>query len=113
MLSGISIILAFASAVAQVTADQVYDSTQTQAYANGAYGEVPSQTYRSRPDLTAPAVNIAVSKDGQADGYIFTNWEGSNCPRNMPYIMDNQGHMVWMPEDAYLTHVCNPITFRN
>lgn len=93
------------AAAPRVAADKVYGSSSTQAYANGNYGNIPSQSFYTRPDLTAPAVNIATSKAGQADGYLFTNWEGSQCPRSMPYIIDTNGHMVWMPEDAFLTHV--------
>lgn len=105
MLAGATTLLALAAAASMVAADKVYGPSSTSSYANGQYGDVPSQSFYSRPDLLAPAINVATSKEGQAPGLIFTNWEGSECPRNQPYITDSAGHMVWMPDSPYLTHV--------
>lgn len=90
--------LALCSAFHYALADIVYGEADTEAYAAGTYGVAPNQTFVSRPDLIAPAVNIAVSKPGQSSGYIFFGWAGSSCPRPAAVILDQEGKPVYISD---------------
>lgn len=100
-----TLLLTSAVAAPFVAAQQVYHNSS--AYESGAFGAAPSQTFVSRPDLIAPVVNLAVYQpDRLADGYIFFGWAGGGVERPSPIIMESDGSIVWIRDEALQTSVC-------
>src|SRR5829696_2609971 len=52
-------------------------------------------SFRSRPDLTPPAVEIATQAHGTAPGYIFVAPEKGSAGQGGSLIVDNSGEVVW------------------
>ncbi|KAM0814665.1 putative ASST-domain-containing protein [Seiridium cardinale] len=57
------------------------------------------RTYRSRPDLAPPHLNITVATSSQVEqGYLFIapySGKFQGTPQSGPYIVDNSGDLVW------------------
>ncbi len=73
------------------------NSQQTGGAGSAQSGEV--QTFRSRPDLSPPAVVVTREARETAPGYVFV------APKRGPgqdgtMIVDNSGQLVWFREDA-------------
>src|SRR5215204_1832426 len=52
-------------------------------------------SFRSRPDLSPPAVEIATQAHGTAPGYIFVAPEKGSAGQGGSLIVDNRGEVVW------------------
>src|SRR5829696_1150551 len=52
-------------------------------------------SFRSRPDLSPPAVEIATQAHGTAPGYIFVAPEKGSAGQGGSLIVDNSGEVVW------------------
>ncbi|MGI8858690.1 MAG: arylsulfotransferase family protein [Rubrobacteraceae bacterium] len=60
--------------------------------------DVPSsraQTFRSRPDLDPPAVNVTTRAHDIAPGYIFVATKMGGAGQGGPIILDDHGQVVW------------------
>ena len=65
--------------------------------------EGSAQSFRSRPDLHPPVVEVNVeARDDVAPGYIFVATK-KGAGQDGPMIMDNQGRLVWFSKDRYAT----------
>ncbi len=61
-----------------------------------------TQSFRSRPDLTPPSVEVNVRAQDTAPGYIFVAVKKGEGQDGL-MIVDNQGHLVWFSKDRYAT----------
>lgn len=61
-----------------------------------------TQSFRSRPDLTPPAVGINVQAHDTAPGYVFVAVKKGEGQDGL-MIMDNKGRLVWFSKDRYAT----------
>ena len=53
-------------------------------------------TFRSRPDLSPPAVEVVKqTDDGTASGYVFVAPEGGDAAQGGSMILDDRGQVVW------------------
>src|SRR5215212_3523646 len=52
------------------------------------------RSFRSRPDLSPPAVKVATQTPGTAPGYIFVAPKEGTA-QNGPMIVDDRGELVW------------------
>ncbi|KXT17395.1 hypothetical protein AC579_3853 [Pseudocercospora musae] len=71
----------------------------------------PLSSYFTRPQSMAPAVNVSISQDGQADGLIFLGPYGAQYTASGPRIYDKMGNLIWdgfgaIPANAHNVHVC-------
>jgi hypothetical protein len=79
-------------------------TTSQPAQPEGAvtYGSPPSSqrgvlTFRSRPDLSPPAVEVAKeARDDIAPGYIFVAPEKGGAGKGGSMIINNDGQPVWL-----------------
>lgn len=53
-----------------------------------------AQTFRSRPDLLPPEIEITTQPRGTSPGYIFST-PAKGPGQHGPMILDNQGQPVW------------------
>src|ERR671921_311906 len=60
------------------------------------------RTFRSRPELSPPAVVITAQARDTAPGYIFVAAK-KGAGQDGPMIVDNLGRLVWFSEDRYAT----------
>ncbi|KAH6660662.1 ASST-domain-containing protein [Truncatella angustata] len=67
------------------------------------------RTYRTRPDLAPPRLNITIPASPDVEqGYLFIapySWSEEGTPQSGPYIVDNTGELVWSGYGYF-----NPIT---
>ncbi|HWK26683.1 MAG TPA: arylsulfotransferase family protein [Solirubrobacter sp.] len=59
-----------------------------------AVGRGSVQSYRTRPDLTPPAVTVTTNKPGVAPGLVFLAPKAGRG-QDGPMIIDNAGRLVW------------------
>ena len=59
------------------------------------------KTFRSRPELSPPAVEINEGR-ATAPGYIFVAAK-KGAGQDGPMIVDDLGHLVWFSKDRYAT----------
>lgn len=52
-------------------------------------------TFRTRPDLRSPGVNVTIPPAGTAPGLVLSTPYGGNGHAGGPMIFDNAGHLVW------------------
>src|SRR5215212_11001079 len=69
-------------------------SPRTRAIASPAGGEQP-WAFRSRPDLSPPAVEVSKKARATAPGYIFLAPEKGDAGQGGSLIVDNEGQVVW------------------
>src|SRR5829696_6726499 len=65
-----------------------------------AYGPQPAPqlgawTFRSRPDLSPPAVEVTTQAHNTAPGHIFVSPEKGGAGEGGSLIVDNRGQVVW------------------
>lgn len=60
------------------------------------------RTFRSRPDLSPPAIEIHERARGSAPGYIFIAAK-KGAGQDGPMIVDDLGRPVWFSKDRYAT----------
>jgi hypothetical protein len=60
------------------------------------------KTFRSRPELSPPAVEINERARGTAPGYIFVAAK-KGAGQDGPMIVDDLGQLVWFSKDRYAT----------
>jgi hypothetical protein len=60
------------------------------------------QTFRSRPELKPPAIDVTTQADDTAPGYIFIASK-RGIGQDGPLIIDNLGQLVWFSKDRYAT----------
>jgi hypothetical protein len=60
------------------------------------------RSFRSRPDLSPPAVQITTRAHDTAPGYIFVAAK-KGAGQDGPMILDNLGRLVWFSKDRYAT----------
>ncbi|KAI0137058.1 ASST-domain-containing protein [Xylariales sp. AK1849] len=57
------------------------------------------RTYKSRPDLSPPRLNITLpATHGVEEGFLFVapySWNDDGTRQSSPYILDNEGDLVW------------------
>jgi len=65
---------------------------------------VPNEvrTFRSRPDLSPPGVEITEQTHDTAPGYIFVAAK-KGAGQDGPMIVDNLGRVIWFSKDSYAT----------
>lgn len=69
---------------------------ESAAYAQGSYGKGPNQTFISRPDLHAPAINILSHQPGRtAAGYYLLDYMGNAPQMPGPVLLDQEGNIVY------------------
>jgi hypothetical protein len=60
---------------------------------------VADRTYKSRPDLSPPRLNVTIPATAQVEaGYLFVAPYSANehgTPQSAPYILGNDGDLVW------------------
>src|SRR5215203_3116056 len=61
--------------------------------------------FRSRPDLSPPAVEVTIPAQGTAPGYIFVAPEAGGAAQGGSLILDDSGQVVWFRS---LRHPINP-----
>ena len=61
--------------------------------------EVAPLTFRSRPDLLPPVMEITVPAEGTAEGYVFLGARVDNG-QSGAMILDNSGEIVWFDRPA-------------
>src|SRR5829696_4491334 len=61
--------------------------------------------FRSRPDLSPPAVEVATQAQGTAPGHVFVAPEGGGAGQGGSMIFDDRGQVVWFRS---LRHPINP-----
>ena len=61
-----------------------------------------ARTFRSRPDLSPPAVEVTTRTDGTAPGYIFVAAK-KGAGQDGPMIFDDHGQLVWFSKNRYAT----------
>lgn len=59
--------------------------------------------FRSRPDLSPPAVRIDINEPGQVDGLIFMDSQGG-VGNEGPMIIDGSGELVWFRQVSASPH---------
>ena len=52
-------------------------------------------SFRSRPDLSPPAVEVTKQAPDTAPGYVFVAPEGGDAGQGGSMIFDNEGQVVW------------------
>ena len=60
------------------------------------------RTFRSRPELSPPAVQITAQAHDTSPGYIFVAAK-KGAGQDGPMIVDNLGRLVWFSKDRYAT----------
>src|ERR671913_546460 len=60
------------------------------------------RTFRSRPELRPPAIEITHQAHGTGPGYIFVAAK-KGAGQDGPMIFDNLGRLVWFSKDRYAT----------
>src|ERR671920_2032074 len=75
-------------------------SQPTQPVGAVAYGPQPppqlgAWIFRSRPDLSPPAVEVTTQAHDTAPGYIFVSPEKGDVGQGGSLIVDNRGQVVW------------------
>jgi hypothetical protein len=60
------------------------------------------RTFRSRPDLSPPAIRITTQAHGTTPGYIFIAAK-KGLGQDGPLIVDDLGRPVWFSKDRYAT----------
>jgi hypothetical protein len=60
------------------------------------------RSFRSRPELSPPAVEITEQSHGTSPGYIFVAAK-KGAGQDGPMIVDNLGRLVWFSKDRYAT----------
>ena len=53
------------------------------------------RVFRSRPDLSPPAVEVAIQAHDTASGYVFVSPEEGGAGQGGSMIFDDQGEVVW------------------
>jgi hypothetical protein len=60
------------------------------------------RSFRSRPELSPPAIEITTQAQDTAPGYIFVAPK-KGAGQDGPMIVDDQGQLVWFSKDRYAT----------
>ncbi|PQE31127.1 arylsulfotransferase protein [Rutstroemia sp. NJR-2017a WRK4] len=76
-----------------------YPHIQSQEFDNGEFGLYPNQTYRTRPDLISPQLNV-LRHDPRCDSPLYTlislRGDMVELKGQSPMIFDSSGNLVWM-----------------
>src|SRR5919112_2519148 len=61
------------------------------------------RSFRSRPDLSPPAIEISAQAQDTAPGYIFVAPK-KGAGQDGPMIVDDSGQLVWFSKNRYATN---------
>jgi hypothetical protein len=75
---------------------------EQQGHSSAPAGPNEVRTFRSRPDLSPPGVQITEQAHDTAPGYIFVAAK-KGAGQDGPMILDNLGRVVWFSKDRYAT----------
>src|SRR5918993_1125986 len=73
-----------------------------QSHSSPPAGPNDVRTFRSRPELTPPAIEITHQAHDTGPGYIFVAAK-KGAGQDGPMIFDNLGRLVWFSKDRYAT----------